>query len=314
MSCWISLALERAVVDAHLVDQPREPLAPDAVAAKAQRPRSTPPSTPTNGSRARLTPRSRYSRTTDPSNVVARCDHAFNGNAARPDRIPLATDVHLTQRPAARLIRVQPVDDAARTLLEDHRPPPTQPSTAAPTPPPSSPTSDRAKPSRPRSPSRSPRRSSTPSRTDPHALHTAPDTVPAFPRPDASTATRPGARVEPVRRHQAGGRSALHERRRVGRRRRRCREASGPPHRRRTRTGRPTTLPIRRSAQARRRRSCTPARTSASSARCRSSRRRRRCGRLGCVANVRLTFFGSTSRVTVVVTPAESVAVSWISR
>ena len=41
----------------------------------------------------------------------------------------------------------------------------------------------------------------------PAALHAAPETVPTFPRPDESAAVEPGARVEPVRRDQAAGRS-----------------------------------------------------------------------------------------------------------
>ena len=89
-----------------------------------------------------------------------------------------------------------------RSLTTTVRQPPSR--TAAPTPPPSSPTTDQATPNPQPSPNRSPHRNSTPTRTGRRA-HVAPETVPAFPRPDES-ATSPRTRVKPKRRHQAGRR------------------------------------------------------------------------------------------------------------
>ena len=134
MSCWISLARERAVVDPHLVDQAREPLTPDRRCRRSATPRSTPPSSRMNGVEPACTPFTN-SRTTVPSNVTARCVHAFSGNAADPTRVPLAADVHLPERHGAALIAVQPVHHSARPLLDHHRAPATEPASAAPTPP-----------------------------------------------------------------------------------------------------------------------------------------------------------------------------------
>ena len=303
---------ERAVVDAHLVDQAREPLTPDAVSAEPQRTRSTPPSSPTNGSEPACAPFTN-NRTTAPSNVTARCDQAFNGNRRRPNRVPLRRRCPPDPTAAPRLHPHTARRRPAGTLLEHHRPPPTQPATAAPTPRPSSRTSGRASRISHRHPivhtveaQRRPEPAGRAPHRPRHRARRSPD--PTNPRQPTPT-PHPTHTPPPGRRGQRSGRTS------------RCRSSpspasrtSGRPRRRRTRTGRPMTHPTRRSARARRRRSCTPAMTSASSARRTSSRRRRRCGRWGWSANVRLTFFGRTSRVTVVVTPAESVAVSWISR
>ena len=124
MSCCTSEPDQRPVVDPHLVDQTREPLPPDTVAAEAQDPR-------------RRRHRTRHSRRgrqrpvhVQPQQrpVIGRRQMrpGIQRQRRRPDRVPLRADEHLTQRPRAGLIGKQPIHDPTRTLLEDHRPPTTE--------------------------------------------------------------------------------------------------------------------------------------------------------------------------------------------
>ena len=110
----------------------------------------------------------------------------------RPNRIPLPTDIDLTQRPTTRLIPIQPIDDPpGRSFTTTVRHPPafdgrTQASTVIP----DNKSSDAE--------SATVTQSFTPSKLNadpnrPDALHTAPDTTPPFPRPDHQPHSSPNS-------------------------------------------------------------------------------------------------------------------------
>ena len=214
MSCCTSLTAQGSVVDAHLIDQPGKPLAPDTVATQAQHARGSRHRT-RDGRRARqrAIDVETHSRT-----VIGRRQMrpGVQRQRRRPDRIPLGADEHLPQRPRAGLIGKQPVHNPTRTLLEDHRPPTTKPR--------------RPHPCLQRHPSRQierarirhrhpvvdpveAQRRAKPTRPTPHRTRDRTDIPP--PRGVGDTRARPG--IKPVCRHQAGGSGGLHERGGVGR-------------------------------------------------------------------------------------------------
>ena len=150
-----------------------------------------------------------YSRTTAPSNVAARCDHAFRGNAAARPRSAPPPMIHLAQRPPRRLIGGQPVHDPARPLLEHHRPPASQRRRPHPRLRRSSRTSGRARSHPARTPSHSRRRSSAPTPYRPATVHAAPNDPHSRPRrirrsrPDPASNRTP--RPDPGRRRVVDG-------------------------------------------------------------------------------------------------------------
>ena len=248
-------------------------------------------------------------RTTDPSIRRRQMRPGIQRQRRRPDRVPLRADEHLPQRPPGRLIGVEPIDDPARTFLEHHRPPATSADgrTHASSVIPVVRSSELA--------SGTVTQSLTPSKLNadpnrPAALHTAPETEPHSPaRRIRNTRTR--ARVEPIRSNSPTER-CLHESRGVGVEGPASRSNEPPRHR-------PTTTGIPERAGAivlgpclDRDRVPFPRRERLRRGVCRAGNDDVPAGRTG--RNVRFTFFGWTSRVTMVVTPRESVAVNWISR
>ena len=93
---------QRPVVDAHLVDQAREPLAPDAVATDAQHPRRG-RHRARNGRRRRQRP---VHVQPQQRPVIGRRQMrpGIQRQRRRPGRVPLRADEHLAQRPRAGLI------------------------------------------------------------------------------------------------------------------------------------------------------------------------------------------------------------------
>ena len=122
MSAPISLARQRAVVDAHLVDQAAEALAPDVVGAEGQRAVAASESSPSSGLRADLG----AVRRTGAASCRRRWRRGASTCSGRGRSVPRRAGVAVAEvraRDVGVAVGVERVGQAAVGLLEDHRAP-----------------------------------------------------------------------------------------------------------------------------------------------------------------------------------------------